>query len=645
MALKFLDFESRSRADLRVVGGRNYWEHPSTEAICCAVYDLDRDTLVIWRPGMPDPIGPEDTVTAHNWYGFDRFGAMRYGWRWGRAVDTAQRARQAGLPGALDALGTRLLGTPKDDAGSALTRALSGAQTRVPEALRHCMREYRRALKSSAAWPVIPRDVYARVEDYNMSDVDLQVEIWPHLRDFDFEQDVIEADAAINDRGILFDSALAKRLLEEDEINAAEAMTTEAAVIGCSPSELRAWVSSPKIFCECTGLPNAKKITIARALAAPDTHATVRAACRARQALASIARGKLRAGLARVSPDGRLRDNHFYYAAHTGRWGGRGMQLQNMPSPSSRFDKKAGWDFEDTLRLVEHVMRGGRADAEQVNLLLRACLYAPPGRTLVTADYKGVEARGLAWCAGDADALRVFRELDAGTGPDPYRIMASAIFSKAPSDVLDLERRVGKVAELACGYGMGAAKFEATARNAGVDLRAIGLSGNAVVQAWRRKHAPIVRFWGAMQRAFASAVGGREARVDRFVFTPAEGGDAVAMWLPSGRPIVYHEPRVSAGSISYAGNKGVREHLYGGKIAENAIQAMCRDFTARALVRVERAGMRPVLHVHDSITCEGRAQHADHDLALLEREMLAADPWAENFPLGVDGHHGTRYSK
>lgn len=841
-----LDFESRSRCDLKKHGGRLYWEHPSTEALCCVLHDVATDTRAVWLPGDPCPVAPGDVLAAHNWRGFDRFAAHRV-WGWpldAEAIDTAELARRAGLPGSLDELGKRWLGRDKDMAASRFTVGLSTCRRptkrtahRAPLGEEITPAEWSRLSaarkRELGVLPEVTPEALARVIAYCESDVEIMVHGWPLLEpwlDAGHENEVLRVDGAINDRGIGFDSELARRLLEEDARNARRVLVQVGRELGMPADRVRAIASSPEQFCAFTGAPNAQKETVEEIVVnwprRGDEHGRRAAAIgRARQALASIARGKLEAGLNRVSPDGRLRDTHRYFGAHTGRWSHRGMQLGNMPRPADRFDK---WSAEDIDRLAADVIAGRHADAEEIDLLLRACLVARPGYTFAVRDFSGVEARALAWCADDRKALQVF-----ASGVSPYKVMAGVIFGCDPDEVSKGEARysVGKIAELACfgadtqvltecrgwqpitalarrdrvwdgvewvehagvvdrgvrdtidlmgvrvtpdhliwsgewtearclareestrsralaialaslpsrvsssaragayapcgsgvragelpaiagtsraicvaspapstkrtsaasqpctpgssssrrvydlafagprnrftirtsegpllvhncGYGMGASKFAWTAAKMGSNLDEIGVDAGEVVRAWRQLHAPIVRFWYAIEAAFAAAACGTAGRVDRFDFVPSEGGGPtrdVAIFLPSGRPIVYNDVRISRDArgrpqLSYHGTKS-REHTYGGKLTENVIQALCRDLLAAALVKCEDAGLDPVLDVHDEVVCEVPVSAAAEGEAMLDEIMHDLPDWAEGFPVGAAGFVGRRYRK
>ncbi len=753
MSTILLDFESRSRADLKTIGGRLYWQDPSTEVICVVLHEVESGLRVTWLPGDPCPFEPEDVLVAHNAMGFDRFATAALGWRaldahdpptcprcgwtgedpecqgvcgqcaaFGRDrsppwVDTSELARVAGLPGSLDALATRWLDMAKDKTGSAVTVSLSRTTVakEVPAELRPAMKEYHRALKEALAtggeWPEIPPEILATVINYCHSDVDVLVHGWPLLEPWlAVEPDVSRVEREINDRGICFDSALARRLLEEDAQNASDATGLPVMAMtkaNYRPAMLALGVNVPR-DCNNTALRKklptltgeARRLTEARLYISGLRHAAtfckwVREAggetesaeyenvepltrspifavaelARKRLALASIASGKLRAGLARVSADGRLRDSCRYFGAHTGRWSGRGMQLQNMPRPADRFDK---WGDAEVQALAAAVLAGQHATQDEIDLLLRACLHAAPGHVLIWEDFSGVEARWLAWSADDHAALAVF----ADPKRSPYKEMAAVIFGV---DAETIEKgtqayTIGKAAELACGYQMGPAKFTITAEGAGMtwdapchEERPCGSAtcgrervdrkghrftdgAHAVVHAWRRLHAPSVALWEALSDAFAAACRGEATRVSCYEFCPTDDGRAVAVVLPSGRPLMYHEPKISwdaeeeRETFSYRGAQ-FREHLYGGKLCENLTQAGCRELLAWAMVRAADAGLPGVLSVHDELVVEVPESSADTCADALHMILTTLPEWAAGFPIGAAGAKGERYRK
>ena len=323
-----LDFEARSKADIRKLGGRRYCDHPSTEPICL-VADVD-GVEVVWDftmgPDCPDvlvnAVDRGGVLVAHNAVGFDRhMWESLLGWprpvRWG---DTAQWARVAGYPKAsLDFLGKRLLGVDKDAEGSKLTKELSkvwpkNAKSGVPG-------EFKLA--------AIPADKLVRTVDYCRIDVRILKGLVPILSPFDeIDRAFREADLAVIDRGLPFDRALAAAVIDCSELLAINAQD----VAGVTADEVRSRVQFlASLAEEGLDLPNAQKLTLQAALDEGDLSEHAQALIEARLGTNTIAAGKLRAGLLQCSDDGWLRDQLQYYGAHTGRESGKGLQPQNLP--------------------------------------------------------------------------------------------------------------------------------------------------------------------------------------------------------------------------------------------------------------------------------------------------------------------------
>jgi DNA polymerase len=631
-----VDFESRSRCDLKRRGGRVYWEDPSSEAIVAVLCNTETGEAQVWEPGDRTP--NLALAVAHNATTFDRHAAQACGWRVERWLDSSHMARRAGLPGKLDALAKRWLGRPKDDTGSKLTKGLSRVS---------------RAKKTLGQLPEITPEIRARVTAYCVDDVGVMVDAWPRLAEWiDVDADVAEADAAINERGIRLDTELVDAMLkaiERDQERACEETANALDHIGAQwTAELaRDAAMSPAQLCKITGLPNAQAKTLDDIIRAQGDRA--HPLLKLRRALASIVPGKLRAALERVSPDGMLRDSHHYMGAHTGRWSSKGMQHHNLPRVSFEDDAHAiGWDVADYIEaLVDGVKHGQTLSKKQFDGLLRAVLCADDGQTLCTLDYGGIEARCLAWAAGDAKALDVFRAYDAGQGPNPYCIAATGIFGRAVTKKEKTEYGVGKIAELMLGYGAGANKYAESCEKAGVDLIAAGVDAEDVVRTWRKARAHVPKLWRDCEHAFAAACNGKRAVAGPWVYEPHDGVDVWCV-LPGGRPIVYSEARATRDSrgwdLSYQGHL-FRDHVYGGLLVENAVQATCRDFLADALVRCERDGLRPQLHVHDEVVCGVDDALADEGLAAMREIMSDPPDWADGMPIVLEGFKGKRYRK
>lgn len=313
--------------------------------------------------------------------------------------------------------------------------------------------------------------------------------------------------------------------------------------------------------------------------------------------------------------------------------------------------------MKDIVALVERAMHAADAvswTSADVNALTRACLRARDGHTFILADFAAVEARALAWAAGDAAALEDFRV------GDPYRTLAARLYGVAPDAVTKQQRQLGKVAILGAGYGLGnAEKFEALAAKPpyNVDWSSVPVTPADVLQQYRVRFADtIVRFWRDTQDAAVLACDGYTTNVGPYTWGPSPirprgtGGKHGDVWcmLPSGRPIVYYEMRYDlekrGPSLSFQGRRGP-DRTYGGKLTENIVQGLCRDLLGTALVRCEAEGLPVVFHVHDEIVCEVHTAGADAALERLIAVMSDTPEWAAGLPLKAEGHATPRYVK
>lgn len=360
-----VDFETRSKAKLKLIGGRNYCADPTTEVVCAVLrfpdgselaysphlqvakglYVLDSGRQIVchrkWKP-------PKfHAVCAHNGTTFDRHVWRMLGWPEPREwIDTSSLARVGGMPQAsLEWLAQHLLGRPKDLEGSKLTKKLSAVS---------------RAKARLGQLCEITPEILERVLEYCWLDVDLMAQLWAEWLSDWYAMDLDgyeQAQIAMNDRGVRFDDSLARDLLEADAILA----TAACKAAGVARSVVMSNDQLPLEFAR-RGMPieNCQAETF-ELMVSPEwvskwgnepVSEDVRLLILARQACASIAAGKLRAGLLRQSPDGRLRDNTRYMGAHTGRESGQGVQLHNLA-------KGPPLDFEATMALFHQ----GRLEA------------------------------------------------------------------------------------------------------------------------------------------------------------------------------------------------------------------------------------------------------------------------------------------
>jgi DNA polymerase len=427
------------------------------------------------------------------------------------------------------------------------------------------------------------------------------------------------ADQLINDRGMRVDLELCKvaaAAVEENKVTNKEKFRELTGVENpASQQQVMAWAAEVGL-----GLPNLRAETIAANIDDPELDPDHREVLELRQDLALAAGGKFTAALEVVSPDSRIRGGFRFFGAHTGRWTGQRVQPQNLPRAS----------VEDPEAAILDLKMGLGATPYTLKALVRAMFVGP----LTVADYAAIEARVLAWMAGEDWALEAFR-----AGRDIY--VETAERMSTPSN--KLSRFQGKVAVLALGYNGSTGS-----------LRAMGATGSdddlyKLVQAWRRANARIVRFWERMEDAVDGG-----GQVGRHVHVKRSGTD-MEIHLPSGRAICYHGVKWKRYSVTdpKTGKKipkqgwvyndpkrgGATIGTYGGRLTENVTQAIARDLLADALVRLEEAGLPVVGHVHDEVLVEGR------HLEEVERLMTTAPEWAAGLPLDAEGYEAERYRK
>lgn len=640
-----VDFETRGTISLDQVGGRTYANHPQLE-ILCAVFALPNGSFVEWTPGAPPPIAVFDLIRngvpimAHNAHGFDRFVWQRLGWPDATWIDSMHLARVLGLPGSLGALAGALLDVAKDVEGRALTLAVA-------------------RLDRAGRLPIVDAATLERVTQYCRIDVVIVRKAWQKALAVAsyIEPDVRELDAQINERGFAFDTALANAIVRCERTlaqDAQRATSTSSRVLASSGKLRRAFMDAG------IAIPDVRRSTLVSLLDDPDLSEDIRLLINARLASSGITSHKLNAALRRVGADGRVRDTLAYCQAHTGRWAGRGFQPQNLPRGALKSE-------EDLESAITATMNGDvatlREIAEAVGVsvlevsasLVRACVCAPPGRVLGVVDYAQIEARALMWIAGDVAALESFR-----TGVDPYLAMAAQLFDVEATLVTDIQRSLGKALVIGCGYQMGSTRFESYARNQGVDWSKLEITPDAAVQAWRSAHPCVAGhavaggrgrsggLWQEMQYAAERAA--RGARVELGPLLWQRHGADVVCFLPSGRPLVYRNVRLENRPTRWGKtrlvftyeHRGQRVETYGGKLTENVTQALCRDLLADALVRLDRAGICIVLHVHDEIVAE---LEDDSQLVEMESLMCHMPRWAGGLPLKATGHSARRYRK
>lgn len=651
----FVDFETQSVIDLKKSGVWVYINHPSTR-LMSAVFKVKGKKPVTWVPrplpglkfpgmvtgeAIPDEVkdlAKSCTWVAHNAEGFDAliwsklYPSIRPEWQ-----DTQILARCVGLPGSLDKLSKRLGGPGKDSIGSRAMKLLCEAKFR----------------NGRVTYPKGTVPLWSKMLKYNVEDVNELERIYTHVSPaLKFHAPALTIHSKINDRGIRVDVPLAKKLLtfwdrvkhdahdEIAELTKGE-LTTENVKSGPATHK---WLQKQGLH-----LDNLRREEVQMVLDDPDQLEgvedleLVREVLTQRSLVLRPAENKLQR-LIEAGGD-TLRYLLTYHAAQTGRFGSRLVQVHNLPS-------RAKADVEALLKNLT-LESLGDDPATTLNALVRPVFRATPGKKLGIIDFASIEARGIAWIADQDDLLEVFTNHG-----DVYLDMATSLFGRDVTVDDVKERQVGKLVILGCGYGMGSVKFEATCRKERVDLKAVDLDGKTCVNAYRRRYSMIPKVWKSLELAALTALRTKktqEAGRCRFSFD----GEALVITLPSGRPVYYRNARVEQvvpawakltdrkvsvqDAILYEHPHGYPKTLYGGLIAENVVQAICRDIMVESLSRLDAAGYDTRVHVHDEIVYEGTGSREELQQAC---ELMTIVPkWAEGFPISVEGFTNDRYTK
>ncbi len=659
-----VDIETYSPLDITEVGAYRYAQDPAFEILLLGCISETAETPLVLdltfisepkrrlRENYPWLFDASYTKRAHN-AAFEWWCLSEYlGLSWSERIDWLQQwecsmihALYCGLPAQLGALGAALQ-QPEDalkmKEGKALiryfcspckpTKANGGRTRNLPK-------------HDPEKWALFKRyngmDVIAeRANDRRLAHWPVPEEIQQQWRD----------DVAMNARGVAVDMDLVNgALLCSAQITAQqtdECKTLTGLENPGSRVQLLGWLHN-------RGVPmqGLTKEDVSKALAG-DLPPDVRRVLELRQQLGKTSNSKYETIAACASTDHRVRGTlQFYGASRTGRWAGRLIQVQNLP--------RTYLDHQDQWR--ELVKQG---DAESIELLtgnvsdtlsqlIRTALVPGGPRTFVDADFSAIEARLIAWLAGEEWVLDVFR-----TTGKIYEATAARIFGVPFESIVKGNpnykyRQRGKVATLALGYqgGVGAMK-----RMGGDQLGLDDAGLQDIVDRWRGQNPKICKLWRKMQNAAVHTIRTgkttmpREGVVFRKEMDPACPFPFLTMELPSGRKLFYADPGTTEDDrITYKewdSGQWRESETYGGKLTENLTQAVGRDCLAFALDSLRREGYEVVFHVHDEVVIEvPKYGSPEGDLQQVVRIMSKVPPWAKGLPLNAAGWYGDFFTK
>lgn len=678
-----IDFETRSACDLIKAGSDVYSQDPSTEVLCMA-FCFEDGPIRLWTPQEnnlnelnPLLIAVEKgaTIIGHNVGGFEfpiwnNVCTLKYGWpelKIEQCVDTMAMAYAMALPGSLD--------NASKAAGIQYTKDMKGHRIML-----QLSQPRKRNKDGSVIWwekEDVP-EKFEHLYTYCIQDVLVEKELSKRLLPLKAnEQNLWVLDHKINRRGVRVDIDSAKKALKLVDLQKEVAdkeirRISKGAVTTCNS------VGQISDFLKYRGI---EVESLAKAdvleLLSQEIPKDCREVLELRKETAKTSTAKIKAMIKGVGLDGRMKGLFQWHGAGTGRWAGRRVQLQNLPRPM--IDQwQIEWVFSALKRdsihdVLEEIELFHGKPLSVLSDCLRGFLCAAEGHDFIGCDFSAIEARVLAWLAGEDRVLNVFK----GNGKI-YEHEASGIYNVTVDAVTKEQRQIGKVATLALGYQGGVGAFQSMAVVYGVHVE--DALAEEIKVKWRALNPNIVQFWWDIEEAALGAVkykkqtsaGNKYAQVQFTV-----NGSFLWCRLPSGRVLCYPYPKLTTvklikdaetkrvrkyndekdqdrtdyfekEALSYMSvdsytKKWTRIQTYGGKLTENVTQAVARDLLSDSLIRLEEEGYPVVMHVHDEAVVE--VPKGFGSVKQVEDLMSASEPWAEGLPVGAEGWRGERYRK
>jgi len=652
-----IDFETRSTVDIYTVGAWGYAEHPTTDVLCIQYSINGQDPTLItqdalnWKDipkDLKDAIQDIDFIFfAHNAF-FERaiwinLLKSRYGWGYvsrNRWRCTLAMASACALPKALAKVGAVLeLSTQKDVSGARIMKKLSRPKKKVAENER---------IQNETIWHENPQDL-RMLYDYCAEDVKTEQLLSKSIPALPWkEQKIWELDQKINERGVQIDIPTVekiKRLILEytNQLKGELSGLTDGYLDSVSRIQrVITWVESQNVQ-----IKDLRKETIQQLLT-QDLPEKVKRVLYIRQQLSKSSTTKYQAMLDRTDSNHRLRDQLQYHSASTGRWGGKGVQLQNLPKE----------EIDDQDFAIKVMCTG---NLETVKFLypnftnaasacIRGMIIAAPKHELFVADYSTIEFRVLMWLVQDKKTLHILED----SKKDIYADMAQQIYEIPVAAKKNSEQRnLGKAVVLGCGYGMGMKRFKETCEDKKVFISE--KLAQKAVNAYREAYPLVVATWYAQGHTAIAACKTSEV-LSCGKIKWAYRGDFLICQLPSKRNLYYFKPEIQDIDSPYGSKptltymtvdsqtqKFIRTRTWGSKIIGNICQAIARDIMAEAMLRCEAKGFPIIFTVHDEIVAE--VPKGTKTLTAYIDTLCKLPKWAEECPIRAEGWIGQRYKK
>lgn len=651
-----IDIETRSSADIGKTGLYRYALDPDFDILLFAYKTPDAEVTVVDLANgekIPEPVirilqDPSWVKHAYNaafeWFCLNQAGYKTPLEQW---KCTMIHSMYCGYPASLEASG-KALGLPQDKRKLTTGKAL----------IRYFCTPCKPTKTNGGRRWNLPRhaeDKWELFKEYNGQDVVTEQEILRRLNQFPVpEKEWVQwrMDVRMNAFGVRIDTDLVQGALEVDSISTRELTEEAVRLTGLSnpnsTSQLSSWLADHGV-----ALPDLKKDTVAETLESPGLPVRARRVLEIRQQLGKTSVKKYVAMATAKCADDRVRGlTQFYGANRTGRWAGRLVQMQNLPRNYLKTLDSARNLVKQKNYTAVKTLYGNVPDT--LSQLIRTAFIPSEGRKLVVADFSAIEARVIAWLAGEQWVNEVFAthgKIYEATASQMFHVPIEKIVKENPEYAL---RQKGKVATLALGYQGGTKALIA------MGALNMGLSEDElpdIVQRWRSANPRIRDLWYAVEEAALQVMHTAQPQAIRGLVFRLEGDliygqSFLTVQLPSGRKLFYPKPFLQENqfgkmaihyyTVGQQSHKWEVTSTYGGKMTENIVQAIARDCLAETLSRISALGLQVVFHVHDEVIIDAPMDVTVEQVCALMAEPI---PWAPGLILKGAGFENGYYMK
>ena len=648
----FVDFETYSDVDIRKHGSMQYVNDPSTQIICLG-FAFDHEPAQLWTPAQEFPksiikyLKDQGKVYAHNaifdfrvWNTVlvDDFSSVPTLSLY-QMIDTMALCQTYTLPASLANAGAALqIKLPKLEEGVRLINKCCKPDKKGRQPMYH---ENKAVFEELFMY--CKRDVEAMREIVN---------ILPRAELLPIEQKIWELTVEMNQTGLPIDEEAVVAILDYLAKYVKKEMHRVGTITGGFVQTVNQ-IAKILEWCELRGvtLPNLQAGTLVDVLSDEQMPAEVKDLLKLRQELGRTSTAKYKK-IHELMLDGVVHDNLQFHGAGTGRWAGRGFQMQNLPRAKVKNPEEYIKMFKQG-QYVEDPVTVGKA-------LIRPMITAPEGMTLIVSDYSSIENRILAWLAGDTVTLDGFR-----SGYDQYIDMATALYHLLYDQINEEQRQFGKVVILGAGYMMGWRRFKEVALDWGIVLT--DEEAQHAISVYREKYQLIVELWTGLKNAAIRAIlTGQKQTYKLITFGTAtvKGIRWLAMKLPSGKCVYYMQPDVEdhlipgyevmgpVPTIVHSGinpysKKWSRLKVTPGRLTENATQATAREVMAQGMLNVRKymPEVKLIGTCHDEALGLIKERAADGNSMEAFNAYLCYISWAPDCPLAAVGYYSKRYKK